>query len=171
MPEVEDIYSEENDKEGSLKRISGDSSSKESKKNVDSPEIVNPVSRIERIVEDQMELMAFKRANKIDPSKFSTEQTDRLLDIVDKNEDNAIKYFLDKNETKRVIKVEEIRARTIGYRSRRDMVYASILSFVIITVIILIFKEQYFAMWIAFITGLFGGAGIKTLVDSNKQKS
>jgi hypothetical protein len=87
-------------------------------------------------------------------------QRDKVLDIVAKNEDNAYKYHTKKLEVLERLNSKQIDASTIGRRNVRYIVYAAIATFLILTIVIIFYKSEFFVPWLTFLTGLAGGFGL-----------
>ena len=105
----------------------------------------------------------------IDISEFTDSQRDKLLEIISQNEGNAFKYHTKRIEAAERIELKRIGASTIDRRTRRYIAIFIPSIFLIITLCILFFKDDYFDTWLAFLIGLIGGAGGMKLFERKLQ--
>jgi hypothetical protein len=119
-----------------------------------------------------LEMMAMQRVSKntLDVSTFSSEQRDKLLNIMDKNEDNAYKYTTKKLEVYEKINLKAIDATCIDQKTLRYILLYGGLGLFILMVLILILKDEFFVTFLSFVTGLVGGIGLKGVFDKFTQK-
>ncbi|AEV32867.1 hypothetical protein Oweho_1888 [Owenweeksia hongkongensis DSM 17368] len=128
----------------------------------DEVEMNPPSSKVEGMLE-QFEMFAMQQKgakNSFDTSKFTPQQTDKLLDILATNEDNAYKFHNKRLDTVEKIQLKAIESSTINQKTIRYGLVGIIIAVPIITILILFFKENYFIPWLTFMTGLAGGFGL-----------
>jgi hypothetical protein len=120
-----------------------------------------PKSKVQEIF-SQLEMMALHKSssNGLDFSKFDKEQLDKVLDTLHLNEQNAYNYHTRRLDAHKEIEIEKIKASVVNETTNRHTIYIAGAVFLIITVLILIFKDTFFVSWITFITGLAGGFGV-----------
>lgn len=141
------------------------SSNQDSEKNQskeDELSIVPPENKVNSILE-RLELSQLTKGRKsagFDFSSLSDQQKDRVLDLLEKNEDNAFKYHEKRLSTIEKLQSKAIESQTVNQRTIRYIAVGAILSIPILTILILFFKEDFFIPWLTFLTGLAGGAGI-----------
>jgi predicted RND superfamily exporter protein len=139
--------------------------------NQDTP---NPVDGIEQIPEnskkvhtmlENLEMMTLQRTSKnnLDIKVLDKEQKDKLLSIVEKNEDHAYAYSIRRLDIQEKLNTKALDASIFNQKTLRYLALGGFLVAAIILVLILFFKENYFIPYLTFITGLFGGVGLKSL--------
>lgn len=96
----------------------------------------------------------------MDIGSMTPENQSRLLDIMEKNEENAFQFHLKKMESNEKIRIKEIDSSTVTQRTYRYIVVMIIIVAAIITLLILFQTPAYFTTWLGFITGLAGGFGL-----------
>lgn len=130
-----------------------------------------PKSKVQGIFQS-LEMMVHQRGKSgFDISSFSTEQKDKLLDMLASNEANAFSYHTKKLEVTKELTLAHINSTTVTQRTNRYIGISTIAVLSIITVVILLFKDTYFIHWLTFITGLLGGFGIGRFAkDSSKSE-
>ena len=113
----------------------------------------------------EITMMAMQRLNKpsFDISGFDKEQKDRLLDIMDRNESNAFEYSTKKLEVQERLSSKALDASIIDQKTLRYVLWGGGFSILLLMILILFFKEEYFMDFLAFVAGLCGGFGLKTL--------
>jgi hypothetical protein len=122
-----------------------------------------PQSKIEHILQD-LEILSLQKGSKgVDLSDFSENQKDKLLDIIAKNEDNAFKFHTKRLETFEKIAVSKINSTTINQKTLRIILLIIAFIFLIITILILFFKENFFIPWLTFLTGIGSGIGLSKI--------
>jgi len=87
------------------------------------------------------------------------------------NERNASDYHRHRLDTIKDIKTKQIDASIVNQKTLRYVLIIGILLLTTITLIILLMKEEYFHVWLAFITGLLGGLGISRLITTRQGKA
>ncbi len=112
---------------------------------------------------ESLQMMAFQegKSGSFDFDKLSRDQVDKILDTVDKNEDNAFKYNMRRLEVFENLSGKSISASTITQITIRWWGTIGLILFVAITFYILIYKDDFLMTWFAFIIGIFGGVGLK----------
>ena len=132
-------------------------------------DIIPPKNKMQSIFES-LEVMALQKGKGgMDINSFSSEQKDKLLDILAKNEDNAFTYHTKKLEVTKDISLAHINSSTVTQRTKRYTILGSLFVGSFVTVLILILKEQFFIHWLTFITGIFGGIGIGRYSKESKE--
>jgi len=125
----------------------------------DGQEGETPSSRIERVFE-KMEMMSLQKGDNIDISLLNDAQRDKLLDVMQQNENHAFEYHSKKLDNEKEIKIAKINAGTITQKTNRNALLLLIGGCFIITLCILFYNDKYLNVWLSFITGLIGGYGI-----------
>lgn len=122
---------------------------------------------------ESLEMMAMQRVSKdnMDISHFNSNQIDKLLDIMSKNEDNAFEFHKKRLETTEKVQCRAIDSTTVIQRNTRYIVLSIIVAIFIMMLVILLFKEQYFITFLSFITGILGGVGLRGLLDKVSKKT
>lgn len=135
--------------------------SKEELKTVEPQLIVEPKSKVQEIF-SQLEFMALHKEGKggLDFSKLDKEQTDKVLDTLLLNEKNAFTYHTKRLESQTEIELKRIDASIVTEKTNRYSIIFALIGIVLITLLILIFKETFFIPWLSFITGIAGGFGL-----------
>ena len=133
-----------------------------------------PESR--EVVEKMLESVALglvqkTRSDGFDITNFTDTQKDTLLGIMQDNERNASDYHRHRLDTIKDIKTKQIDASIVNQKTLRYVLIIGILLLTTITLIILLMKEEYFHVWLAFITGLLGGLGISRLITTRQGKA
>lgn len=121
---------------------------------------------------EELTMMAMKKKDSgLDISNLNSNQVDKLLDTMAKNEENMFAYHTKKLDTQREVKIREIGASIVGEKTNR-YVYLGVLALIgVLTVLIMLLQEKHFMSWLTFLTGLAGGFGISKISGkkSNKQ--
>lgn len=119
-----------------------------------------PRSKVSHMLQE-MELLSLQKGkNGMDISSFNPAQRDKMLEILEKNEDNAYKYHTKKLETVERIQLSRISSATINQKTIRIGIVGVIIAVPLLTILILFFKENFFIPWLTFLTGLGGGYGL-----------
>lgn len=120
-----------------------------------------PKSKVKGMLHE-LEMFALQRSTKqgLDLSNFNTSQTDKLLEILSKNEDNAIKYHQKRLDAAKEVELKRISATTVSQINVRIALIGTLIVVPLITILILLFKDSYFVPWLTFLTGLAGGFGL-----------
>lgn len=123
-----------------------------------------PASKVQHILQE-LEVFALQKGGRgsFDISKFSSQQIDKLLDILKTNEDNAFKFHTKRLETLEKIQIKKIDSTTINQKTIRIGIIGVIITIPIITLLILFFKETFFIPWVTFLTGVGSGFGLSKL--------
>lgn len=120
--------------------------------------VSDPKHKIESLFE-KFEMMALRQgAGNVDLHSFSEEQKDKLLTIVEQNEGHAFEYFKEQLKTKKELGLAKINAGNFTFKTNRIVLVILILALFIVTVLILLHKEDFFFQWLTFLTGLIGGS-------------
>lgn len=119
----------------------------------------------------ELEIMSLHKGSRgnIDLSEFDKDQKDKLLELMSKNEDNAIKFHTERINAIKEIELSRIASSSVNNKTLRYILVPGLAFVVILTVLILIFKESYFIPWLTFLTGFVGGAGAPKLINSLRQ--
>jgi hypothetical protein len=142
------------------------------------PEPLLPERRMEKVLE-QLQVLSLRkgRENGFDISKFNEGQVDRLLGILEKNEDNAFKYHSKKIDSETSISEKKIGASIVDQKTFRYALLISISLCATLTIVIIIFEKQFFIPWLTFLTGIAGGFGLgkikpkKIIINKNEDES
>jgi hypothetical protein len=126
-----------------------------------------PKSKVQGVLEE-LELFALQKGqqNSIDVNKFTDSQKDKLLEILEKNEDNAFKYHDKRLDALKEIEIKRIDASIVNQRTLKLLIIGLIIAIPAITLLILFFKETFFIPWLTFLTGLVGGVGISKIIPA-----
>ena len=128
-------------------------------------------SGMKRMLES-LELAAIQRTSSaVNLSDFSTEQKDKLLDIMGQNEKNAFDFNMKRLSVSESINTKALDASIVNQQTLRIVLVISILAFVLLFVLILIFKDEYLQTFLSFTIGLIGGVGIKSSFSSLNKSS
>jgi len=90
-------------------------------------------------------------------SKLTENQTDKLIDIFAKNEDNSILYHTKRLDAYKEIEIEKIKSKGLGINNFKQIFIGVLITFVTITVLLIFFKSEFLSQWFAFVVGLAGG--------------
>ena len=114
----------------------------------------------------EMTMMAMQRLNKpsFDISGFDKDQKDRLLDIMDRNENNAFEYSKKKLEVQERLGSKALDASITDQKTLRYVLWGGGLSIFLLMILILFFKDEYFIDYLVFVAGLGSGFGLKSLL-------
>jgi len=127
----------------------------------------SPKSKVQGVLEE-LELFALQKGqqNSIDVNKFNDSQKDKLLDILEKNEDNAFKYHEKRLDALKEIEIKRIEASIVNQKTLKLLIIGIIIAIPAITLLILFYKESFFIPWLTFLTGLAGGVGISKIIPA-----
>lgn len=118
---------------------------------------LRPSEKIDRVFE-QVEMMALHKGDGLDFNTLNDGQKDKVLEVMQTNEDHAFEYNTQKLQNDKEIKLAKINAGIFNHRTNRYTFISISAALFIVTVLILFFKESFFNQWITFITGLIGGS-------------
>lgn len=126
------------------------------------PIIENPSKTKVGSILQELEVLALSknRNNGLDLSNFSEKQTDKLLDILAKNEENAFNYHTKKLDTLKEVEIKRIDSSSINQKTLRWIAYGVVIAIPLITILLMFYKDEYFVPWLTFLAGLAGGTGI-----------
>lgn len=132
---------------------------------------VKETSKMKGMIQS-LEMMAMQRSSRdnLDISKFTDNQRDKLLDIISKNEDNAFKYHNRRLDVTEKLNTKLIESTTVSQKNVRYIGILVIVLIFLIMFIILIYRDQYFQIYLSFVVGLLGGIGVKGFIDKAIQK-
>ena len=102
-------------------------------------------------------------------SVFDKEQKDMLLKLMDKNEDHAFQFSQQKIRSSENIALKEIDASIVGQKTMRIVSILVIVGIILLALLILFLKEEYFVSFLTFVAGLFGGTGITSLYNNRNK--
>ncbi len=125
------------------------------------------VGKVNQIFQE-LEVMSLHKGSRgnLDLSIFDKEQKDKIIDIIAKNEENAIKYHTDRTNAIKEIELAKINAANTNNKTLRYLVIGGLILLVIVTVLILLLKESFFIPWLTFLTGFVGGTGVNRLFNT-----
>ncbi|RED93167.1 hypothetical protein [Marinoscillum furvescens] len=141
------------------------------KKQEESEESTTPAvpvpGKVNQILQE-LEIMSLHKGSRgnIDLSEFDKDQKDKLLDLMAKNEDNAIKFHTERTNAIKEIELARIASSGTNNKTLRYVLVGSLFLVVGLTVLILLFKENYFIPWLTFLTGFVGGTGAPRAINS-----
>ncbi|NDI99284.1 hypothetical protein GWA97_09370 [Flavobacterium sp. LaA7.5] len=144
-----------------------------------SSEILNPEVPHSKVQEmfHELEIMAMQKNSKnssLDLQHLSKEQIDKVLETMDKNEDNAFNFHSKRLDAYKEIRLKEIDSSVISQKTTKYISIGGLAVLAIVTLVIIIFKTEFFIPWLTFLTGLAGGFGIgkgsKSSEDTAKSK-
>lgn len=119
----------------------------------------------------EMTMMQQRNKSSLDISALDKEQKDKLLDIMEKNENNAFEYSKKQLEVHERINVKILEASIVDQKTLRYVLWGGGASLVVVMVLILFFKENYFVPYLTFVTGLIGGMGLKSVLPQMSKPS
>lgn len=137
--------------------------------NSNEPELPGKINHILQ----ELEVMSLHKGSSgnIDLTVFDKEQKDKLLDLMGKNEDNAIKYHTERISAVKEIELARIAGSNTNNKTLRYLLIAGLILVVTLTILILFFKDEYFIPWLTFLTGFVGGVGVPRLFASLRQSN
>ena len=137
------------------------------------PTVLNSGEKKAKAMLQQIEMTMMQQRNKssLDISALDKEQKDKLLDIMEKNENNAFEYSKKQLEVHERINVKMLEASIVDQKTLRYVLWGGGASLVIVMVLILFFKENYFVPYLTFVTGLIGGMGLKSVLPQMSKPS
>ena len=126
-------------------------------------------SKMNQILQE-LEVMSLSKGSLggIDVNFFDKDQRGKLLDLMAKNEDNAIKYHTDRINVHKEIELARIASANTNNKTVRYVTVAGLILVVAVTVLILLFKDGFFIPWLTFLTGFVGGVGALKVVNALK---
>lgn len=126
------------------------------------PEIIkDPTHRAEHLLE--MLIHQKGKNNSLEFKDLSDAQKSEMIVLMNKTEDNAFKFHTKKLDTFEKIETLKIKSTTSGHKTYRIIFICALFAALVVTLIILIWKDTFFQTWMAFLTGLMGGAGLSTM--------
>lgn len=141
-------------------------SNKDSDKEITSPQL--PDNKIMEVLHE-LEFMSIQKGSRsnFDISKFDKSQIDKLLETVSDNEKNAFSYHTKRLDTLKEIELKKIDASVINQKTIKILfIGAGLFVFPIVTIVILIFKDNFFISWLTFLAGIVGGFGLGKVVPN-----
>lgn len=138
-----------------------DNEDKEDKKEEIRLSPLSPENKVSSILE-KLELSSLMKGRKsgFDFASLSDKQKDKVLELLEKNEDNAFKFHEKRLSTIEKLQSKDIESRTVNQRTLRYIAIGAVISIPILTGLILFFREDFFIPWLTFFTGLLGGTGL-----------
>jgi len=129
-----------------------------------------PDKRVEKVLE-QLQILSMKKGRDtgFDMSKFNEGQIDKLLGILEKNEDNAYKYHTKKIDADITISSKKIDASIVDQKTFRYSLLVTLAIIAGLTAVLILYKPEFFIPWLTFLTGIVGGFGLGKL--KNKKHS
>lgn len=117
---------------------------------------------------NQFEMMALKTPSNagLDISLFDKEEKGKLLEMMQESERHAFEFSKEKLASNERIATKVIDANVVNQKTIRYFLWVGGVSIFILAILILFFKDEYFTMYMAFVAGLGGGFGIKTMISS-----
>lgn len=122
--------------------------------------------KVENILEELEYLSLQNSSRGITLADFSPQQKNKLLEIIEKNEDNAFHFHTKRLESIEKISLSKINSSTVNQKTIRWVLLGLLLIFVVLTIVILLFKDNYFIPWLTFLTGIGGGFGLSSVLKS-----
>ena len=112
-------------------------------------------------------MMMMQRTNNdsMDLSPFNSEQKDKLLSLAEKGQDQGHELAKLQLSANLEIAKKTIDAANINQRTLKYVLLGGMIALFVITLIVLFFEKEFFIPILSFITGLCGGAGVKSLLD------
>ncbi len=118
--------------------------------------------------ETTLSAISQSRNGGLDLSRLNDAQMDKVIEIAHLNEQNSFEYHNKKTEADKEVRLAEINSGPVIFKHFSRAALAIILFITIITLCILFFKDQYFNVWLSFLTGVFGGFGLSKMVPSKQ---
>jgi hypothetical protein len=127
--------------------------------------------KIESIFE-KMEMMSMRQTSPsgLDFNHLNEVQRDKLLGVIEKNEDHAFEYYKEKLKAKTEVQLKKIEAGNFTFKTNRISLIIALLALFTITIVILVTKDNYFVPWLTFLTGLIGGYGFAKTQSQGQKK-
>ncbi|MDI3520445.1 MAG: hypothetical protein PWR04_433 [Anaerophaga sp.] len=130
-------------------------------------EVSSPYEKkVEHILEELEYLSLQNDSRGIKLADFTPQQKNKLLEIIEKNEDNAFQFHTKRLESLEKISLSKINSSTVNQKTIRWVLLGLLLVFVVLTIVILLFKDNYFIPWLTFLTGIGGGFGLSSVLKS-----
>lgn len=126
---------------------------------------INPPQNKMQGILEELEVLALHKGKSggIDLSNFTEQQTDKLLDILSKNEDNAFAFHTERLKASKEIEIKRIDSTTLNQKTIRIIVIGLMVSIPVVTLLIMFYRQEYFIPWLTFLAGLAGGTGINKI--------
>ncbi len=107
-------------------------------------------------------MMSWQKGHQSNPdlASLSEKQKDKLIDSVLVNEQNHFEYSKKRLEAEERVELKRIEATTVNQKTKRYVLLGGLFFIAILSVLILIFRDEYFVSWLTFLTGILGGIGI-----------
>lgn len=119
------------------------------------------------IVEETIEgfLMSMQNTNPNSSllNGLNSEQIDKVLKSADDSDKRRHEYDMAELNASKELEKDRISGQQIEKKTRKIAILSLISAFVIITLIILIYKERYVQTWFTLVLGLIGGSGLTAL--------
>lgn len=135
------------------------------------PHISRQPTGMENIFEELTMMAMRKKDSGLDISNLNTNQVDKLLDTMAKNEENMFAYHTKKLDTKKEIRFKEIGASIVNEHTNRYVYIGALILVALLTILIMVLQEKYFMSWLTFLTGLAGGFGISKIPINKNTKN
>jgi hypothetical protein len=129
-----------------------------------------PQQKFESIFEKFEMMVTQQNGGGLDLGSLNDQQRDRLLSVVEKNEDHTFDYYKEKLRIKKEIRLAEIQAGNFTFKTNRITLITVLIALFAVTVLILLTKDSYFVPWLTFLTGLLGGYGFAKTQRSAKME-
>jgi hypothetical protein len=128
--------------------------------------------KLNKVIES-LEMAAIQKTTSsgINVSDFSTEQKDRLLDIMIQNEDNAFQYNMKRLSVSENLNSKALNASIVNQKTVRFILIGGGIAVFILIILIIFFKPEFFNLFISFIAGVLGGFGLKSVFASLRGSS
>lgn len=132
---------------------------------------LEPKKKVEEVFE-QLQMMSFNRGG-IDFNVLSDSHRGEMIELMKQNEAHAFEYHTEKLKANKEIKLARITAGNFTKKTNRYVAVIGAVLITSITIVILIYKDSLFNIWLSFLTGLIGGSltGYGYAKSTGKQKN
>ena len=121
------------------------------------PAEVEPSKKKVEEIFEQVEMMSFNRGG-IDFNGLSDGHRGEMIELMKLNETHAFEFHTEKLKADKEIKLARISANNFTNGTNRIVAVIGAILITAITIVILIYKDSLFNIWLSFLTGLIGGS-------------
>ena len=110
----------------------------------------------------ELELIAMNKSTQgvFDTASLDKAQLDSLIELIKAKENNSFTFELERLKAIERIESKKIDASIFSQGTTRYILIGSAIIFLLITLAVLFFKNEYLATWLTFVSGLAGGFGL-----------
>ncbi|MDR1980378.1 MAG: hypothetical protein LBQ39_02000 [Tannerellaceae bacterium] len=130
----------------------------------DADEFPTSVKRSGKILEElTMSVMRGEVRGGFDLSTLSEPQKDKVLELMQKNDENAYTYSRERLKTMENLNTKALDASIVNQKTFRYIAVGIIAVIFILLTLILFLKDEYFTTFLSFIMGVGSGLGIRDI--------